>query len=121
MLADQARDDICPTGGPERHYQSYRPRRITLRPCDPRNGGTAQQGDELAPPHSITSSAVASIDCGMVRTIAFAVLRFMTSSYLVGACTGISAGFSPFRMRSTYPAACRTTWCGLGPYEIRLP
>ena len=35
-----------------------------------------------------------------------AALRLTTSSYLVGACTGRSAGFSPLRMRSTYPAAC---------------
>jgi hypothetical protein len=32
---------------------------------------------------------------------AFAVLRLMIVSYLVGACTGRSAGFSPLRMRST--------------------
>ena len=32
---------------------------------------------------------------------AFAVLRLITSSYLVGACTGRSPGLSPFRMRST--------------------
>jgi hypothetical protein len=30
-----------------------------------------------------------------------AVLMLMTSSYLFGACTGKSAGFSPLRMRST--------------------
>ena len=35
------------------------------------------------------------------RPSALAVLRLMTSSYLVGACTGRSAGFSPLRMRST--------------------
>jgi hypothetical protein len=28
-------------------------------------------------------------------------LELITSSYLVGACTGRSAGFSPLRMRST--------------------
>ena len=38
---------------------------------------------------------------GTVRPSAFAVLRLTASSYLVGACTGRSAGFSPFRMRST--------------------
>ena len=32
---------------------------------------------------------------------ALAVLRLITSSYLVGACTGRSAGFSPLRIRST--------------------
>jgi hypothetical protein len=28
-------------------------------------------------------------------------LRLITNSYLVGACTGRSAGFSPLRMRLT--------------------
>ena len=51
--------------------------------------------------YSITSSARASKDGGRVRPSAFAVLRLITSSYLVGACTGRSAGFSPLRMRST--------------------
>jgi len=51
--------------------------------------------------HSITSSARASTVAGISRPRAFAVLRLTTSSYLVGACTGKSAGFSPLRMRST--------------------
>src|SRR5262245_46530990 len=51
--------------------------------------------------YSITSSARASTDGGTVRPSALAVLRLITSSYLVGACTGRSAGFSPLRMRST--------------------
>src|SRR5262245_26641257 len=51
--------------------------------------------------HSITSSARASSDGGTSRPRALAVLRLITSSYLVGACTGRSAGFSPLRMRST--------------------
>src|SRR5262249_7620990 len=68
---------------------------------------TAEQRDEIAAPHSITSSARASNVGGTVRPSALAVLRLMTSSYLVGACTGRSAGFSPLRMRSTYPAARR--------------
>jgi hypothetical protein len=38
---------------------------------------------------------------GTSRPSAWAVLRLITSSYLVGACTGRSAGFSPLRMRST--------------------
>ena len=56
---------------------------------------------DIPPSHSITSSAVARSDCGTVRPSALAVLRLMTSSNLVGACTGRSAGFSPLRMRST--------------------
>ena len=35
--------------------------------------------------YSMTSSAVASSDCGMVRPSSFAVLRLTISSYLVGA------------------------------------
>src|SRR5262249_19129463 len=69
--------------------------------------------------HSITSSARASRLSGTVRASAFAVLRLMTSSYLVGACTGRSAGFSPLRMRSTEPAACRYWLSRSDPYEIR--
>ena len=56
---------------------------------------------DIAPPHSITSSARASNDGGTARPSALAVLRLIASSYLVGACTGRSAGFSPFRIRST--------------------
>jgi hypothetical protein len=51
--------------------------------------------------YSITSSARASSVGGTSRPRDFAVLRLITSSYLVGACTGRSAGFSPLRMRST--------------------
>src|SRR5262249_21613899 len=51
--------------------------------------------------YSITSPARASTEGGIVRPSALAVLRLITNSYLVGACTGRSAGFSPLRMRST--------------------
>src|SRR5262249_32928224 len=65
----------------------------------------AEQRDEVATlhrcDHSITSSARASTVVGTSRPSAFAVLRLITSSYLVGVCTGRSAGFSPLRMRST--------------------
>src|SRR5262245_41521151 len=68
----------------------------------PRRSRAAEQRDELAASaHSITSSARASSVGGTVRPSALAVLRLSTSSYLVGACTGKSAGFSPRRMRST--------------------
>src|SRR3974390_1977923 len=59
--------------------------------------------------YSIKSSARDSSDCGTDRPSALAVLRLITSSYLVGACTGMSAGFSPLRMRSMYPGAWRNT------------
>src|SRR5262245_49232459 len=50
--------------------------------------------------YSITSSARASSVGGISRPSTRAVLRLITSSNLVGACTGRSAGFSPLRMRS---------------------
>src|ERR1700738_2016613 len=45
--------------------------------------------------YSITSSAVATSVVGTVSPRAFAVLTLIASSYLVGACTGRSAGFFP--------------------------
>src|SRR5262245_24804726 len=61
----------------------------------------AEQRDERAPFHSITSSARPSNVGGTSRPSALAVFRLITSSYLVGACTGRSAGFSPLKIRST--------------------
>jgi hypothetical protein len=69
------------------------------RPCD---RCRAEHSDELAAlHHSITSSARASSVVGTVKPSAWAAFRLTTSSYLVGACTGRSAGFAPLRMRST--------------------
>jgi hypothetical protein len=51
--------------------------------------------------YSITSSAATSRSGGTVKPSDFAVFKFTAVSYLVGACTGRSAGFSPRRMRST--------------------
>ena len=53
------------------------------------------------PVYSITSSAAKSRPAGTVRSSSFAVLRLTAVSYLVGACTGRSAGLSPRKMRST--------------------
>ena len=96
----------CPSGSSATKPKSTPTRRIRsgllrARRERPRGSRAAEQRDELAPPHSITSSARASSVGGTVRPSAFAVLRLITSSYLVGACTGRSAGFSPLRMRST--------------------
>src|SRR5262245_10191049 len=67
----------------------------------PSSRAAKQRGELAAPNHSITSSAATSNLSGTVRPSILAVLRLMTSSYFVGACTGRSAGFSPLRMRST--------------------
>jgi hypothetical protein len=54
----------------------------------------------IAFPHSITSSARTSSDGGTSSPSALAVFRLRAVSYLVGACTGSSAGLAPRRMRS---------------------
>src|SRR5262245_38629243 len=64
-------------------------------------GRLAVERDEIAALYSITSSARASRVSGTVRPSVLAVLRLIARSYLVGAWTGRSAGFSPLRMRST--------------------
>src|SRR5262249_47100420 len=81
------------------------------RPCR----RAAEERDELAALHSITSSARASSVGGTSRPSAFAVLRLITNSCFVGACTGRSAGFSPLRMRSTYSDARRYWSTKSGP------
>src|SRR5262245_17734252 len=97
-------DYVCETTGrcaskkpDHRHRHLLRARR--QRPCCRR---TAEQRDEVAAAdHSITSSAQASRVGGTSRPRALAVFMLMISSYLVGFCTGISAGFSPLSIRST--------------------
>src|SRR5262249_49573178 len=61
----------------------------------------AEQCDELAAFHSITSSARASSVGGTRRPRVLAVLRLMISSNFVGCWTGRSAGLSPARIRPT--------------------
>src|SRR5262249_32737270 len=73
------------------------------RPC----GRAADQRDELAPLHSITSSARAMNASEIASPIALAVLRLTTSSNLVGCSTGKSAVLAPFAILSTYSAARR--------------
>src|SRR5262249_11437451 len=71
-----------------------------LRACRERpRCRAAEQSDELAPCHSITSSASAISLSGTSRPSARAVLRLITSSNLVGCSTGRSPGFSPLTMR----------------------
>jgi hypothetical protein len=48
--------------------------------------------------YSITSSARCWKNKGTSMPSALAVLRLIVSSYLVGACTGRSAGLSPLRI-----------------------
>src|SRR6185369_868034 len=66
----------------------------------------------------MTSSARASSLSGTSTPIAFADLRLITSSNLVGCSTGSSAGFVPLRIMSTYSAARRYICRRSTPYAI---
>src|SRR5262249_29622717 len=66
------------------------------RPCC---RSAAEQRDELAAIHSITSSAATSSLSGTVRPSILAVDVFITSSNLLVCTTGNSAGFAPLRTR----------------------
>src|SRR5207244_11223176 len=57
-----------------------------------RGAKAAVSNRSKAAPYSITSSAATSRPGRTVRPSAFAVLRLRTVSYLVGVCTGRSAG-----------------------------
>src|SRR5262245_8747391 len=67
----------------------------------PRSRCSAEQRDERASSHSITSSARASSVGGTSKPKALAVFRLTTNSNLVPCCTGRSAGFAPLRILST--------------------
>src|SRR5262249_26370557 len=64
---------------------------------------------------SMTWSARASTDCGIVRPSALAIFRLMSSSNVVGCSTGRSAGLAPLRILSTYVAARRNRSGTCGP------
>ena len=57
--------------------------------------------DEVASPHSITSSAVASSKGGTVTPSAAAVFRLITRSNFSGRCIGKSVGLAPCRILPT--------------------
>jgi hypothetical protein len=69
------------------------------RPCGRR---AAEQRDELAPLHSITSSPRASSLSGITRFSPLAALRLITNSNLVGCITGRLDGLAPFRIFPAY-------------------
>jgi hypothetical protein len=83
---------------------------LSPRPCP-----LCPQEQELAPLHSITSSARASSLSGTSRPSALAVLRLMTNSNFVGRSTGRSPAFSPLRILSTSRAASRAILISLAP------
>src|SRR5262245_39083340 len=81
----------------------------------PRRCRAAEQRDDVAPPHSITSSARASRVGGISSPIPFAVFRLMTNSNFVGSWIGRSVGLAPFRILSMYAAERRNKSERSGP------
>src|SRR5260370_27740948 len=67
----------------------------------PRGCRAAEQCDELAASHSITSSARTRRVGGTSRPSALAVFRLMTSSSFVGNSTVKSPGAVPFKILTT--------------------
>jgi GAF domain len=78
-------------------------------------GRAADERNEIAALHSITSSASASNVGGTSSPSALAVLRLITSSNFVGCSTGRSAGLAPLRIRSTKMADRRNRSWRSGP------
>jgi hypothetical protein len=66
-------------------------------------------------PYSISWSARDINDAGIVSPSAFAVVKLMMNSNLVGCSTGISPGFAPRKILSTMPAARRYRSGKFGP------
>src|SRR5262249_29314018 len=93
---------VC--GGPRRpgiEISDDRQLRLLRARCEWPRRCTAKQCDELAPPHSITSSASVSRLSEILRPSALAVVRLMTRSDLVGCSIGSSPGFAPRKILST--------------------
>src|SRR5437762_1573585 len=90
----------CGGGGPPRQRQ----------PVGLKAAGRSldDQSEEIAPSHSMTSSARASKTGGTVRPSAFAAVRLIISSNRVGCPTGRSAGLAPLIILSTQAAAYRS-------------
>jgi hypothetical protein len=73
----------------------------------------AKTGSRLV--YSITSSAISRKSREIVRPSAFAVLRLMASSNLLGCSTGRSEGFAPLRTLATIAPSCSHIAGRLGP------
>src|SRR5208282_3612160 len=79
-----------------RHLRLLRARRER-----PQGHRPAEKCEEVPPSHSMTSSAKARSDCGIVSPSDCAVLRLTTKSNFTGSWIGRSPGLAPLRMRST--------------------
>src|SRR6516225_3331703 len=81
--------DTCPSkrvvlAESHQHADTAHPLRLLGVPGERPGCGSAEHGDEPAPSHSISSSAMSRTPGGMVRPSALAVFRLMINEYLVG-------------------------------------
>src|SRR5215470_16659313 len=74
---------------------------LRARRARPRDYRAAEQRDEVAPSHSITSSARVSIVGGMLKRRSLAALTLITSSNFTGCSIGRLPGASPLKILST--------------------
>src|SRR5262245_34843020 len=100
------RQGRCRRFGRPHRRRLLRMRMCCKRPC---RSQPSQQTDELAPLHSITSSASCWRCKGTSRPSALALFRLMTSSNLVGSSIGISDALLPFNSLFTTEPARRHT------------
>src|SRR5262249_16685162 len=86
-------------GGPAMKEPNHRCcRLLRARRHRPRQRRAAEHRNELAPPHSITSSAMASNPGGKVSPSDLAIFRLISSSNLADCTTGSSPGRAPFKI-----------------------
>src|SRR5262249_49281185 len=94
---------------------------LRVRRERPPSRRAADQRDQLAPSHSIPSSAIESTPGGIVSPSVLAVLRLIVSSSLVACSIGSSAGLAPCRSRCTYHAPRLNKTGRDAPYAMRPP
>src|SRR5262245_25427362 len=114
IFADDAGSCVGRAAGGKGYNHAHRPRRIGLRPSNPRHrrqrGRASGQIQKLSAGsfilrlpldshHSITSSARASSPAGISNLRVLAVCTLMINSNLVARSIGRSAGFVPLRIR----------------------
>src|SRR5262249_39729273 len=101
--APEAGEERLPSaGGPAtQESDDWHRRLLRARREGPRCRRAPKQRDELAPLHSISSSARDRNDAGTVKPSFLAALRLMTNSNLASRSTGSSLGLAPLRIRPT--------------------
>src|SRR5215204_4588665 len=105
LMGRPVRRSSAEFGGGHQRYGTEEPdhrhRRLLGARRERQRRRAADERNELAARHSITSSASNCIEMGIVNPSALAVFMLITSSNFDGRTTGKSPGFSPLRTRPT--------------------